>query len=105
MVSFARFVRLGPIPVALAFVLAGCAENPAEKFEQREDRLQAAFAKDLDEFSSPPVWLVKRSSYSPRDRTAVFFGYIDNQEACEDFAEEYVKKYEAEEYGCVEIAT
>ena len=100
----ACIVRAAPLLLSLAFALAGCADNPNEKFEDRESRLVAALTSDSDEFSSPPVWLVKTSSLSQNDRTAVFFGYVDNRKACEDFAEMYQERYKADKHRCVEMA-
>lgn len=102
--SAANIVRVTPLVCSLAFVLAGCADDPDDKFEDRESRLVAALTKDSDEFSSPPVWLIKTSSLSQNDRTAVFFGYVDNRKACEDFAETYQERYKADRHRCVEMA-
>ena len=96
--------RANVLALILGLSVSGCAEEPMVAFEDREDRLEDALSKDLDQFSSSPVWLVKRSSYAPNDRTAVFFGYVDNQDACEEFAEAYEKVFDAEEYACVELA-
>ena len=35
--------------------LAGCADEPLAKYDEREARLESAFAANADEFASPPV--------------------------------------------------
>ena len=79
-------------------ISSGC--DAPDKFEAREDRLRAALKNNKDGLGSKAVWLVKRSSLAPDDKTAVFFGYGDNRSACEDFVVAYMQTNPDIEYAC-----
>lgn len=48
--------------------------------------------------SSKDVWLIKASYI--RDPVAVFFGYLDDWEACYEFQALYTQRYPADTYRC-----
>ena len=88
------FVTLFAFPL----ILVGC--DTPDKFEAREGRLESALKNNEEGLGSKAVWLVKRSSLAPDDRTAVFFGYGDNRTACEDFVTAYQQVNPDVEYAC-----
>ena len=69
----------------ISSVTLACAEE--DKYQAREERLEQALEGNESGLGSRPAWLVKTSSYASDDRTAVFFGYADNLQACSEFAE------------------
>ena len=79
-------------------MLWGC--DAPDKFEAREDRLRAALQKNSDGLGSKAVWLVKGSSLAPDDKTAVFFGYADNREVCEEFVAAHKQTNPEDVYIC-----
>lgn len=81
-------------------LLTGCESNDGNKYEAREAQIERAFEANAEGFDSKPVWLVKASYLAVNNRTAVFFGYIDNRQACEDFAKEHNEAYPEVSYSC-----
>jgi hypothetical protein len=78
--------------------LGACAES--DKYETRDARIATALKGNDEGFGSTPVWLVKVSSMAPDDRTAVFYGYADNFQACSEFAEEMNESGREVQYAC-----
>lgn len=83
---------------AATFILSGC--GASDKSEAREDRLRAALVQNDAGIGSRAVWLVKRSSVASDDRTAIFFGYVDNRGACEEFVAAYEQANPDIKYAC-----
>lgn len=65
-----------------------------------EDQTQAleSFLGSNRVGSSTDVWLVK-STFAP-EKVAVFFGYVDDWEACYEFMTFYVQRYPLDSYSC-----
>jgi hypothetical protein len=91
-------VRLFATLFSVPLTLLGC--DAPDKFEARDDRLRAALEENDKGLGSKAVWLVKRSSIAPDDRTAVFFGYADNRAACEEFVAAFKQADPSIDYVC-----
>ena len=92
-------MRVRLITIILApLMLNGCAQ--ADKYEARDERISRALEGNAQGSGSTPAWLVKVSSIAPDDRTAVFYGYADNFQACSEFAEEMNESGRQVEYAC-----
>lgn len=81
---------------AAALCLGACAPSIEEQ--------QAA----LDRFnrgnqfgSAPDYYLVKRNILGDWERTALIYGYWDDEEFCLEVAEMYERKYPSDEYTCI----
>lgn len=49
--------------------------------------------------ASGDVWLVK-GNLGVEDRVALFFGYLDDWDACYEFAKFYMERYPLDTYSC-----
>ena len=49
---------------------------------------------------SHDYWLTKYNMLGEDETVALFFGYLNDREACTEFAELYMKKYPADSYTC-----
>ncbi|UAB77286.1 hypothetical protein INR77_10730 [Erythrobacter sp. SCSIO 43205] len=92
----------GDLALVLFVLLAtsACFEAEGDKYQNRDARLQEALKGNTEGLGSSPAWLVKVSSMAPDDRTAVFYGYGDNFQACSEFAEEMNESGREVEYAC-----
>ena len=86
------------ISLCAVLCISACAEN--DRYEEREHRIENALRGNAEGMGSAPAWLVKVSSLASDDRTAVFYGYGDNLQACAEFAEEMNESGRQVEYAC-----
>lgn len=85
-----------PLAALLALGVAGCSPS-------LEDQ-QAA----LDRFNrgnqfgdAPDQYLVKRNAFGDWERTALIYGYLDDEAFCLEVAELYEARYPADRYTCI----
>lgn len=57
------------------------------------------FVKDKRIGTSGDVWLVKQN-FGVDDRVALFFGYLDDWDACYEFLTSHSERFPADTYSC-----
>jgi hypothetical protein len=90
------------VAVALWFWQGDPARDMRRLFGQQtyEDQTAAlaAFMSKNRVGSGQDVWLIK-ASFVP-EPVAVFFGYVDDWGACQEFMTQYVQRYPGDSYRC-----
>lgn len=92
------------IAVALWFWQGDPARDMRRLFGQQtyEDQTAALeeFARQNRIGSGQDVWLTKLNAFNEIEKVALFFGYWDDWDACDEFKTFYVQRYPSDDYRC-----
>lgn len=70
----------------------------AANLSDQDQQIEAFFNKERADQGD--YWLIRRNNSGADERVSVVFGFVDNEEFCEEIASDQMKKHPRADYHC-----